>query len=132
MEPNQSAVEFVEVFRGLSDANIEIARMTIISTYEKAINSTNKPSEVLEFFRHIRNAAAHDCHFRFTPKVINNETGELKKKARWKKFEIKANMNGNKFLTSRKDDSKSFWRLGDLVEFLLDFQNYHPEVSKKH
>lgn len=130
MEPNYSAAEFVNTFKGRSEANIEITRMTIISTFEKAIQAVNGNSEVIEFFRHIRNAAAHHGTFKFTQAVLNKKTGELKKRAKWNSFEITSKNQGQKLLPDLKDDNSAFWNQGDFVDFLLDFENHHPEIKK--
>lgn len=131
MEPNYSASELVNDFRGLFGSNIKITRMTIISTFEKASQSVNRDSEVFEFFRHIRNAAAHHGIFKLTNAVLDRNTGELQKKAKWDSFEITSKNQGQKLLPDSKDDKSAFWNQGDFVEFLLDFENHHPEIKNK-
>lgn len=132
MDPNYSAAEFVSQYRGLSKANIEITRMTIISTFEKAMDAVGKQSETTEFFRHIRNAAAHECQFRLTKAVLDQETGNLKKNAKWNSFEITYKNQGQRLLPKQRGDSTAFWNQGDFIEFLLDFENHHPEIKENY
>jgi hypothetical protein len=124
--PYQSAVEFVNDTGGRTSANIELTHMTILKAFEK-IAGFGLSGEVFEFFRHIRNASAHNGKFHFHKKVLNKEN-ELLKVAKWKTFEIKASMNGLNLIMENKEDNTSFFDQGDLVEFLLDFQNHYPNI----
>ncbi|MBU0697199.1 MAG: hypothetical protein KKE39_11870 [Bacteroidetes bacterium] len=127
-DPYQSAVEFVNDTGGRTSANIELTHMTILKAFEK-IADLNLSGDVFEFFRHVRNASAHNGKFHFHKKVLNKE-GELLKIAKWENFEIKASMNGLYLIMEHKEDTTSFFDQGDLVEFLLDFENHYPEIKK--
>lgn len=129
MEPKFSAVEFVQEKQGITDKNIELTYMTIIVAWEKIQPFNPADSSVLQFFRHIRNAAAHNGKFHFTKKVIDNQTGELLKQAKWGNFEIKASLQGLPLIVNDKNDKSSFWDQGDMVEFLLDFENHNAELK---
>ncbi len=129
MDPDHSAAHFVADTKGITDVNLRITRMTIISTYEKIIDQIDRGSRVMEFFRHIRNAAAHDGKFHFTSKVVDKFTGELKRKAEWNQFKITAQLQGTPLFTERKNDHSAFWSQGDFVDFLLDFENHHSEIK---
>ena len=129
MDPNSSALNFVEEQRGLTDKNIELTHMTIISAWEMFIAFKPNDSPVLQFFRHIRNAAAHNGQFHFDKKVINKITGELKIKAQWENFTITSEVQGVHLIPKEKNDNEAFWDQGDLVNFLLDLENHYPKLK---
>ena len=130
MIPNYSAVQFVDEQRGLTTKHLELTHMTIISAWEKiaALNLLNTP--VLQFFRHIRNAATHNGKFHFDNKVIDKTTGQLKQKAEWKTFIINPNLQDIHLIARDKNDTVFFFDQGDVVEFLLDFENHYPTLKK--
>lgn len=129
MEPNYSAVHFIQDTGGRTQKNLELTHMTIISAWEKAMLANLEDTPVLQFFRHIRNAAAHNGKFHFTKTVLDTQTGELKSEAKWKNFEIKAAFQGLTLITVDKNDKTSFWDQGDLVEFLMDFENTYTQLK---
>lgn len=108
---------------------ISIAGMVIISAFEKISSRNLKDSDVLQFFRHIRNAAAHNGKFYFTDSVLKKEGG-LKKVAKWKNFEIKSDLLGENLFNSLNSSNDRYWNYGDLIDFLLDFENYYPELKQ--
>lgn len=130
MEPDTSAVQFLNDTQGITNTNIELTYMTILIAWEKALifNLNNTP--VFQFFRHIRNAAAHNGKFHFEKKIIHQQTGELIKKAEWKNFQIISSMQNMPLVACDKNDTTNFWDQGDLVEFLLDFENQYPQLKK--
>jgi hypothetical protein len=130
MLPNESGLQFAVEERGITGANVEFTHWAIISAWEKILPYDLPDSKILQFFRHIRNAAAHNGKFHFTNKVIDNLTGELKKEAEWKSFVIKSSFQGLKLFADTKADSNCFWDQGDLVTFLLDFQNHYSVLKK--
>ena len=130
MMPNNSAVQFVEEQRGLTTKNIELTHMTIISAWEKIMAFNLKDTSVWQFFRHIRNAAAHNGKFHFDKKVIDSSTGELKQKAEWKTFVITPTLQGKHLIAKDKNDSDFYCDQGDIVEFLLDFENHYPILKQ--
>ena len=109
---------------------ISIAGMVIISAFEKISSRNLKDSDVLQFFRHIRNAAAHNGKFHFTDSVLNKKNGDLKKFAKWKNFEIKSDLQGKNLFNSSKSSNDRYWNYGDLIDFLLDLENYYPELEQ--
>lgn len=128
MDVEASAAHFLHDTRGLSDTNIELTHMTIIMAWEKIVYLELDDSPVLQFFRHIRNAAAHNGKFHFAPKVLDKGS-KLLKPAKWKDFEIRGEMQGSVLIVRDKDDQQGFWDQGDLVEFLLDFELAYPEIK---
>lgn len=129
MDPNSSALKFVEEERGITGKNIELTHMTIISAWEMFMALKPIDSPILQFFRHIRNAAAHNGKFHFDKKVIDASSGELKLEASWKGFVITAKHQGVHLIPKDKNDNDSFLDQGDLVEFLLDLENHYPELK---
>lgn len=129
MIPNSSAVQFVEEQRGLTTKNIELTHMTIISAWEKIMGYNLSDTPVLQFFRHIRNAAAHNGKFHFDNKVIDKTTGQLKQNAEWKTFTITPILQDLHLIARDKNDTDFFCDQGDLVEFLLDFENHYPVLK---
>jgi hypothetical protein len=129
MEPNESSKQFVNQTGGLTKTNLILTYMTIVSAWEKILPLNLTDSDVYQFFRHIRNAAAHNGKFQFDKKVIHQRSGELKKSAKWRTFEIKSSLQGVSLIVEDKNDQNNFWDQGDLVEFLLDFENHYPSVN---
>jgi len=103
--------------------------MTIIVAWERILPYKLPDKPVLQFFRHIRNAAAHNGKFDFKKKVIDYQSGELLKDATWNSFEIKVADQDMPLIARHKQDKAAFWDQGDLVEFLLDFENHYPEIK---
>jgi hypothetical protein len=126
--PNQSSIEFLNDTNGITQTNIELTHMTILTSWEKIIHF-NLSGPVFEFFRHIRNASAHDGKFNFYKKVLS-PNGELLKIAKWRDFEIKSSYKNMNLLIKTKDDNDGFFDQGDVVEFLLDFEKHYPEIKK--
>lgn len=130
LDPNLSALKFIDETRGITDTNIRLTHMTILSTFEKTMHQNLENSHVLQFFRHIRNAAAHNGKFHFDKKVIDLKNNVLIKKAKWNNFDIQPQLQGKRLIKENKDDYEAFWDQGDLIEFLLDFENHYPELGK--
>jgi len=126
--PNQSSIEFINDTNGITPTNIELTHMTILTAWEK-IAHFNLSGPVFEFFRHIRNASAHNGKFNFYKKVLNSN-GELLKIAKWKDFEIKSSFGDMNLIVKTKEGNEGFFDQGDLVEFLLDFERHYPEIKK--
>lgn len=129
LDPNLSALKFIDDTRGITDTNIRLTHMTIISAFEKIMQQNLDDSHVLQFFRHIRNASAHDGKFHFDKKVIDPKNNVLIKKAHWKEFNIQPSLQGKRLIKENKDDKEAFWDQGDFIEFLLDFENYYPKLD---
>jgi hypothetical protein len=129
MEPDTSSAHFIYDTQGISNINIELTHMAILVAWEKIAGLNLNDTPVFQFFRHIRNASAHNGKFHFEKKIINNQTGELLKEAKWRRFIILASMQGMPLIPIDKGDTTSFWDQGDLVEFLLDFENQYPQLK---
>lgn len=85
------------------------ARALLVSCYEKLKNKRMiDDSPILEFFRHIRNGAAHDGKFDIRP-------GSLKKAASWGNKNISYTMSGNELFGD-------FFAIGDSMLFLEDVE----------
>jgi len=129
MEPNHSAVKFFQETKGITNKNLELTQLTIIATWEKIVHLNLADGPILQFFRHIRNAAAHNGKFHFTAKAIDPNSGEFIKSAIWESFEIKAAMQNMPLFVVDKNDVIGFLDQGDLVNFLLAFESHYPEIK---
>ena len=121
-------VEFMNFEQVYNHIN-KLAELLIINAYEILRLKNPNQSYVLEFFRHIRNAAAHNGKFYFTADVICSNSKELKKIAKWRNFEIKSNLQDYKLFNNKKVNDNNFWEYGDLIDFLLDLENHFPELK---
>lgn len=128
-DPNKSAYHFVHDTGGLTDVRMKLLNMTILSAFEKAMPYLKNHSPTSEFFRHIRNAAAHNGKFHFTKKNIDVNSNKLRRIAIWNNFEIRIENQNQELFIKDKDDDSGFWDGGDLIAFLLDFQNHHEEIK---
>ncbi len=124
----KSLSQFESIEEVTKNINI-LANILIIASYEVLFEKNPRSNEVLEFFRHVRNAAAHNGKFHFTDKVIDKNKNELKKIAKWNKFEVKLNLQGYKLFNVNKTNNNNFWEYVDLIEFLLDIENHFPELK---
>jgi hypothetical protein len=131
MEPNNSAVRFLQDDQGITHKNIELTHMTVITAWERIQCFNLADGPVKQFFRHIRNAAAHNGKFHFVKKTLDLQTGTLLKQAKWKNFEVTASLQGTPLIVENKNDLVGYFDQGDLVEFLLDFENHYPELKTK-
>ncbi len=96
--PNPSSKDFIQLStRILINGCYEILK-------ENPINRKVSP-EIMEFFRHIRNASSHNGSFLF----IRNEPTKL---ARWRNLEIKKDLD--------KTELFDFIAIGDIILFLGD------------
>lgn len=127
LEPNFAAGQMIRRSEYSNGINIRLTHMTVITAFQFIISKLTKQSSAREFFRHIRNAAAHNGKFHFTKDVIDS-SGELKKTAKWKNFNISPDIQGLQMFAKTKSDSEYFWGQGDFIEFLIDFQKIHPEI----
>lgn len=129
MDVESSAIRFYQDNQGITNKNIELTQMMIIMAWEKIIPLNLPDTPVLQFFRHLRNAAAHNGKFHFTKNAIDVKTGELIKPAVWHNHEIKAPMQNQPLIVVTKDDQNGFLDQGDIVEFLLEFETYYPQIK---
>lgn len=131
MDPNTLAYNFIADERGAgsSERNISLTHMTILSAWEQIAGFGLPNGPVFEFFRHIRNAAAHNGKFEFHKKVLNKSTGELLKPAEWNTFKITSGLQGKHLIALTKLDNDCFLDQGDIVEFLLDFETHYPQIK---
>lgn len=83
------------------------AQILLNDCYEIAIKKAKNPnSELMEFFRHIRNACAHNGHFFITKNVS--------RMAKWRDKEIAKELNGLPLF--------NFIAIGDCLLFLRDVE----------
>lgn len=125
---DKCSIDFINFEKIYSNIN-KLAELLIINAFEIIQSNNPKDNEVLQFFRHIRNAAAHNGKFYFTENVIDKSSNELKMVAKWNGFEIKSNLQDYKLFNTKKTDDDNFWEYGDLIEFLLDLENHFPELK---
>jgi hypothetical protein len=94
------------------------ARMLLISAYEIKkefiFSKLLQNDELWQFFRHCRNAAAHNGKFCF-------ETNEPKYISKWKHLEIKSGMHGEELFTTT-DPLNGCLSLGDPIKLLWDVE----------
>jgi len=111
---------------------ISIAEMIIIAGYQKLMSYSPEDSDILQFFRHIRNAAAHNGKFHFTTGKNGtlDKNGSLKKNAKWADFIITSELQNKRLFNESKSSTEKFWDIGDLIDFLLDLENHYPEIKK--
>jgi len=122
---NTPPEKHVEIYKQI----ISMAESTIIVGFEKIMTKNLLDSKEKQFFRHIRNASAHNGKFHFDKKVLN-KNGELKKEAQWSSFIIKSDLQGQKMFSISKSSRDNFWDLGDLIDFLFEFESYYPELKQ--
>jgi hypothetical protein len=94
------------------------ARMLLISAYELKkrliFSSLLQNDELWQFFRHCRNAAAHNGKFYF-------KTKEPEFISKWQNLEIKSKMQGEELFTTT-DPLKGYLSLGDPIKLLWDVE----------
>jgi len=131
MDPNTSAYNFIADDRGAgsSERNISLTHMTVMAAWEQIAGLGLPAGPILEFFRHIRNAAAHNGKFEFHKKVLDKTTGELLKPAEWGTFKITSALQGKHLIALTKLDEDCFMDQGDIVEFLLEFETHFPQIK---
>lgn len=110
------------------DNLIYIAQMTIAAGYDKIMQLKLKDSEVLQFFRHIRNASSHNGKFFFTDAVLDSQ-GNLSKPAIWRDFNITSNLQNKPLFNKDQSNPNKYWDIADMIDFLLDFENHYPEIK---
>ena len=87
------------------------ARTILVGCYEKLKNKKSlNDSPIFEFFRHIRNAAAHDGRF-------DIRQGSVEKSAQWRDKTISYSLNGQELFGE-------FFAIGDTILFLQDVEKY--------
>jgi hypothetical protein len=91
----------------------------LIVAYEATKAYGNK-EPLWEFFRHARNAAGHNGHWRFL-------NGEPKRSAAWGPFRLTSSMDGS--LLFHSDHEPGTFSLGDPILLLWDIEQATPSIS---
>lgn len=107
---------------------ISTAQMALSAGFERVMQLNLADSDVLQFFRHIRNASSHNGKFLFYRKVLDND-GNLLKSAKWKNFTITSDLKDKPLFSKKQFDKNKFWDIGDMIDFLLDFENSYTEIK---
>jgi hypothetical protein len=96
-------------------------RMLLISAYEVSVQHYDPNDSVWRFFKHARNAAAHDGFFYL---IVRNGISPISgsKPATWKSKEIQMFMNGTPLLID-DGDTEAFLKPGDVLHLLKDVEN---------
>jgi hypothetical protein len=96
-------------------------RTLLISAYEVSVQHYDPNESVWRFFKHARNAAAHDGFFYL---IIRNGISPISgsKPAIWRTKEIQMFMNGDP-LFIEADGKKPFLEPGDVLQLLKDIEN---------
>lgn len=112
------AMDIIEIVKGvdpLESFDIMSAGSLLVIAWEKTKNDhTNH--ELWEFFRHCRNAAAHEGFFVFY-------RGEPKRSAKWRSLEIKRSLRGQPLFTIPLQKKEGFILPGDILYFLSDIES---------
>jgi hypothetical protein len=109
---------------------ISLAHMVISTGFDKVMKLNLKDSEVLQFFRHLRNASSHNGKFLFKSHVLDPK-GNLIKPAKWGDFEIIPSLQDKPLFNKSQSNTNKYWDIGDMIDFLLDFENHYPEIKHK-
>jgi hypothetical protein len=96
-------------------------RTLLISAYEVSVQHYDPNDSVWRFFKHARNAAAHDGFFYL---IIRNGVSPISgsKSAIWGTKEIQMFMNGDPLLIEA-DGKSPFLEPGDVLQLLKDIEN---------
>lgn len=73
---------------------------------------------IVQFFRHVRNAASHGNSFRIEPDLIDNTTNNLKRKAAWRGTEIVPALNGTPLIPDFMEMVDPIWLISDISNLL--------------
>ena len=125
---NVSSKLLEEGFEKIYENLISTAQMVISASFERVMQLKLPDSDALQFFRHIRNASSHNGKFLFKTNVLDND-GNLMKSAKWKNFTITSDLQGKPLFSKKQSDNNKFWDIGDMIDFLLDFENNYTEIK---
>jgi hypothetical protein len=91
-------------------------RMLLMCCYEAVIDTHRDPNvPIWEFFRHCRNAAAHDGKFSFKPH-------EPSRPAEWRGLKIECSLEGRPLLIPAEGESDPFLKPGDVLRLISDVE----------
>lgn len=107
-------------FQSFNAGILLITTYEITKDYQKNRSVENDP--IWQFFRHCRNAVAHNKKFLFT-----NKNQGFKNKAIWRNFEITADLEG-KLLFQDSPQSEGFLEPADVLYLLSDIEKEYPDI----
>ncbi len=73
---------------------------------------------VVQFFRHVRNAASHGNRFNIEPDSIDIATNTLKKKAKWRSTDIVPDLHGTPLIPDFMEMADPIWLVSDISNLL--------------
>jgi len=70
--------------------------------------------KMVQFFRHVRNAASHGNKFNIEKKNIDQGTGGLIKPAEWREASITPKLNGQELIPGFMEMADPIWLISDV------------------
>ena len=117
---DEIAQEIASNFTYLSSFVMQSASNVLILAHELCKDKRYHKSEIWEFLRHCRNAAAHGGLFNFLH-------GEPRRSAKWGKFKITPVLQGTPLF---KDKNKQgLISPGDVIRLLWDIEQTYPQMD---
>jgi hypothetical protein len=119
IDVNEIANEVVKEFNYLSPYIIRAGEMLLISAYESTKQFKSNDT-IWEFFRHCRNAAAHNGKFKFR----KNQPSNL---AEWNNFKITNELEGTYLFYT--PNNNGMLKVGDPLDLLWDIEQKYPKIN---
>ena len=122
-------IVFKELFDLLSNkkgtwrATSAVAPCQFLSfTWEVLVKDNRYPKisiePMVQYFRHIRNAASHGNQFKIDDDLIDTVTNSLKRKAEWRGVEITPNLRGVTLIPDYMEMADPIWLISDVSNLL--------------
>lgn len=86
----------------------------IINTYALTVDKHSSDDPLWQFYRHVRNAAAHGGKFNFNK-------NQPDKPSEWKNMKLEASLNKTYLIDTI--DQKGYMKFGDIILLLLDIED---------
>ena len=77
---------------------------------------------VVQFFRHVRNAASHGNRFNIKQDMIDRATGNLEKKAEWRGVKIVPDMYDKPLIPDFMEMADPIWLISDISNLLKNIE----------
>jgi hypothetical protein len=92
------------------------------STWDILISDSRYESisteDVVQFFRHVRNAASHGNHFNIEDRLIDSSTNKLIRKAEWRGKEIEPSLHNTILIPDFMEMADPIWLVSDISGLL--------------
>jgi hypothetical protein len=108
-----------EIIGTVMDAHLRMLILACWAVIDKATMKRLEPTDTWQFFRHCRNAAAHNGHFRFddVPKK-----SLAVKPVHWSGLSITVSMEGDPLFANKPGGVTGFLRPADIIKLLYDVE----------